>query len=255
MPDSDQLQPDELQRYSGHLLLDRLGEAAQLHFKRSRVLIVGVGGLGSPAALYLAAAGIGILVLADGDEVATANLQRQILYTSASVGYSKVEEARVRLEELNEHVRICISNEFVGAANVAGLVADVDVVLDCTDNDATHRLLNSACFSHRKPLLIGAALGFAGQLQVIDFRDSDASCYACLFPHSGAPPARNCGNSGVIGPLLGVIGSLQALEALKLLANLSTVASGLLAFDSLATQWRRLALERAPDCPVCGARG
>ena len=247
------LDADELQRYSGHLLLDRLGEAAQLRFKQSHVLIVGAGGLGSPAALYLAAAGVGTLTLADGDDVATANLQRQILYTSASVGYSKVEEARVSLEELKEHVRNGIRNAFVNAANAAGLVAAVDLVLDCTDNDATHRLLNAACRNHRKPLLIGAALGFAGQLQVIDFKDAAAPCYACLFPAAGAPAVRNCGNSGVIGPLLGVIGSLQALEALKLLADLPTAAGYLLIFDSIATSWRRLALQRDPGCPICGS--
>jgi adenylyltransferase/sulfurtransferase len=216
---------------------------------------VGAGGLGCPAALYLAASGVGRLVIADADDVDLTNLQRQILYRSDSVGGKKVEEARKTLQAVNPEVEIVPFAQRVAAADVGRLVADADVVLDCSDNFATRHLLNRACVQHGKPLVSGAAIRFDGQLMVFDLRSKEAPCYACLFPEEGEVEEVQCNVMGVLAPLTGTIGALQALEAVKLLAGVGDTPLGQLTLiDALRSELRGVKVKKDPRCAVCGAR-
>jgi adenylyltransferase/sulfurtransferase len=217
--------------------------------------VIGAGGLGCPAALYLAASGIGRLVIADADRVDLTNLQRQILYRTESVGAKKVEEARSTLAAMNPDVDIVPLAQRVGAGEVDALVARADVVLDCSDNFATRHLLNRACVRHAKPLVSGAAIRFDGQLMVFDLRRGEAPCYACLFPEEGEVEEVQCNVMGVLAPLTGTIGALQALEAVKLLAGAGETPLGQLTLvDALRSELRSVKVRKDPRCKVCGAR-
>lgn len=216
--------------------------------------MVGAGGLGCPAALYLAASGVGKLTIADADSVDLTNLQRQILYRTDSVGAKKVDEARKTLAAVNPDVEIVPLATRVQGNDVERLVAAADVVLDCSDNFATRHALNRACVAHRKPLVSGAAIRFDGQLMVFDLRDKDAPCYACLFPEEGEVEEVQCSTMGVLAPLTGTIGAMQALEAVKLLAGAGDTPRGQLTlFDAKASELRSVRVKKDPRCAVCGA--
>lgn len=218
-------------------------------------MIIGAGGLGCPAALYLAASGVGRLTLADSDKVDLTNLQRQILYRAESVGAAKVEAAKASLADVNPDVRVQAVHRRVEGAELERLVADADVVLDCTDNFATRKAINRACVALGKPLVSGAAIRFDAQLAVFDLRTKDAPCYACLFPEDGEVEEVQCSTMGVFAPLTGVVGALQAAEALKLLAGVGQSLSGRLQiFDAKTSEWRSVKVKKDPACGVCAAR-
>jgi molybdopterin/thiamine biosynthesis adenylyltransferase len=244
-----------LLRYSRHILLDELGPDAQARFGAAHAVIVGAGGLGAPAAQFLAAAGVGRLTLCDPDSVDLTNLQRQILYAGPDVGTPKVDAARARLAAINPEVSVVALRARVGAAELAKLAEAADVVLDCSDNFATRHAINRACVAARKPLVSGAALRFDGQLAVFDARDPASPCYHCLFGEGDDLEETRCATMGVFAPLVGIVGSTQAAEALKLIAGVGrSLAGRLLLLDALDMQWRELAVPRDPDCPVCRAR-
>lgn len=248
---------DFLERYSRHLLLPQVGLDGQRRLARARVLVVGAGGLGSPASFYLAAAGIGTLVIVDDDRVERSNLQRQILHTETSRGMPKVDSARQTLTAMNPRVHVDAVREHLTPANVDRLIDGVDLVLDGADNFPVRYLLNDACIKHAKPLVYGAVHRFEGQVSVFDAgrRRGIAPCYRCLFPEPPrAEDAPNCAEAGVLGVLPGVIGLLQANEAIKLLLGVGEPLAGrLLGFDALAARFRETRLAPDPDCPVCAA--
>ena len=245
----------QLHRYSRHLLLDELGPDAQARFAAAHALIVGVGGLGNPAAQFLASAGIGTLTLCDADAVDLTNLQRQILFAMPDVGQSKVDAAARRIASINPEVQLVPVRQRVGAPELARLVAAADVVLDCTDNFATRHAINRACVAAQRPLVSGAAIRFDGQLAVFDVRRPDAPCYHCLFGEGGDFEETRCATMGVFAPLVGIVGATQAAEALKLVAGVGNTLSGrLLLLDALSMQWREVRVPRDPACPVCASR-
>jgi len=255
MPDPlPNLSPGELSRYSRHILLDEVGLEGQRRLAAARVLVVGAGGLGSPAALYLAAAGVGTLGLADLDRVEEHNLQRQILHDTAAVGVPKVESAARRLAALNPHVRLRFHPEGITPANAVAVFGEYDVVVDGSDNFGTRYLTNDAAFFARRPLVHGSIFKFEGQVAVFD-PAGGGPCYRCLFPEPPAPgTVPGCGEAGVLGALCGVIGSLQALEAVKCLLGIGQPLRGrLLVVDSLTQEYRTLDVPRDPQCPLCGA--
>lgn len=219
------------------------------------MLIVGAGGLGCPAALYLAASGVGKLTIADPDRVDLTNLQRQVLYRTDSVGQPKVEAARATLAALNPEVEVLALQKKLQAAELPGLVGAADVVLDCSDNFATRHALNRACVQMRKPLVSGAAIRFDAQVTVFDLREETAPCYACVFPEDGAVEEVQCSTMGVFAPLTGVVGALQAMEAAKLLAGAGeTLAGRLLLLDAKRSEWRTVRVRKDPSCAVCASR-
>jgi len=244
----------QLLRYSRHILLNEVGVEGQERIMQARALIIGVGGLGSPAAMYLATAGIGHLTLVDHDTVDATNLQRQIAHTEARVGMAKVESARTTLLAINPGLQITALAERADAARLEVLVAQADVVLDCSDNFSTRHALNAACVRHGVPLVSGAAIRFDGQLAVYDPKDGQSPCYACVFPPDAAFEETRCATMGVFAPLVGIIGSMQAAEALKLLSGAGRPAVGrLLMLDGRDMSWNDIRLPRNPDCPVCGS--
>lgn len=243
----------QLLHYSRHILLEPIGIEGQERLLQSRVLIVGAGGLGSPAALYLAAAGVGHLVLADGDTVDYTNLQRQILHSPDTVGMAKALSGERRLHQLNPECRVEALTRRLEGADLEAQVALADVVLDCCDNFPTRHAVNRACVAQKKPLVSGAAVRFDGQISVFDQRQDDAPCYHCLFPEGEDVEELRCAVTGVFAPLTGIIGAMQAAEALKLLVPCGTPLSGrLLLLDALTMEWRSIRLAKDPDCPVCG---
>jgi molybdopterin/thiamine biosynthesis adenylyltransferase len=243
----------ELLRYSRQILLPQIDIEGQLRLKKSRALIVGLGGLGSPVALYLAAAGIGELHLADFDQVELSNLHRQILHDSTRIGQHKVDSAMARLTAINPLIRLQARRQALDAASLKEAVAAVDLVLDCSDNFVTREAVNAACVASKRPLVSGAAVRLEGQLVVFDARRADSPCYQCLYAKGNAAEL-SCSESGVAGPLLGLVGSLQALEALKLLAGFGEPLVGrLLLIDALRSGFRELRVRRDPACAVCGA--
>ena len=246
------LSDEELLRYSRQILLAHVDIDGQLKLKNSRVLIVGLGGLGSPVALYLAAAGVGELHLADFDRVDLSNLQRQIVHDCNNIGQLKVESAAQRLRQINPQLELHLHATALDADSLGAAVAAVDLVLDCSDNFGTREAVNAACVAARKPLVSGAAIRLEGQLAVFDSRRADSPCYHCLYGH-GSEAELTCSEAGVVGPLVGLVGSLQALEALKLLAGFGEPLVGrLLLIDALSTRFRELRVKRDPACRVCG---
>ena len=253
---SDRRTPDleaaELTRYARHLSLPEVGLDGQKRLKGARVLVVGAGGLGSPLALYLAAAGVGTLGLVDFDEVDASNLQRQILHGTKDIGRDKLASARDRLADVNPHVDVIAHPVRLDSDNALGILEPYDIVVDSTDNFPTRYLVNDACVLLGKPNVYGSIFRWEGQVSV--FGHGDGPCYRCLFrepPPPGLVP--NCAEAGVLGVLPGIIGCLQALEVVKLVLGTGTSLSGrLLIFDAMDLSWREVALRRNPDCPVCG---
>ncbi|MBK9705398.1 MAG: molybdopterin-synthase adenylyltransferase MoeB [Betaproteobacteria bacterium] len=243
---------DQLLRYSRHILLPELGIAAQQKFAAARALIVGAGGLGCPAAQFLAAAGIGHLTLCDPDRVDLTNLQRQILFSTADIGAPKATAARARLLAINPEVEIAAVIARLGGEALADAVAAADVVLDCSDNFATRHAVNRACVAAGKPLVSGAAIRFDGQIAVFDARVAGAPCYHCLFGEGEEIEETRCATMGVFAPLVGIVGATQAAEALKLVAGVGeSLAGRLLLLDAMAMTWREVRVPRDPACPVC----
>lgn len=242
----------QLLRYSRHILLDEIGIEGQERIMSSRALVIGVGGLGSPAALYLATAGVGHLTLVDNDTVDLTNLQRQIAHTEARVGQPKVDSARQALLAINPKLNITTFAERIDGVRMGALVADADVVLDCSDNFATRQAINAACVQHGVPLVSGAAIRFDGQLAVYNPQDPKSPCYACVFPPDAAFEETRCATMGVFAPLVGIIGSMQAAEALKLLSGAGKPAIGRLQMlDARDMTWNDIRIPRNPDCMVC----
>jgi len=245
----------QLLRYSRHILLDELGPDAQQKFVAANALVVGMGGLGTPAAHFLAAAGVGTITICDADHVDLTNLQRQILYATADIGVRKVDAAAQRLAAINSEVRIERIPTRVGPETLAPLVAAADVVLDGCDNFATRHAVNRACVALGKPLVSGAAIRFDGQIAVFDTRDALSPCYHCLFGEGEEIEETRCATMGVFAPLTGIVGATQAAEALKLIAGVGVSLAGrLLLLDALAMHWREMRVPRDPACPVCAHR-
>lgn len=247
---------DQLLRYSRHILLDALGIEGQERILATHALIVGAGGLGSPAALYLASAGIGRITLVDDDSVDFTNLQRQILHTQARVGMAKAESGKQALQAINPEIDIVPLQRRLSGEALDALVATADIVLDCTDNFATRHAINRACVHHRKPLVSGAAIRFDGQISVYDLRRDDSPCYHCLFPEGEDVEEVRCAVMGVFAPLTGIVGTMQAAEALKLAAGIGESLSGrLLLLDALDMEWRTVRFKQDAGCAVCGSSG
>ena len=245
----------QLLRYSRHILLPEIGIEGQQRLLGARALVIGAGGLGSSAAMFLAASGVGSLTLCDGDTVDLTNLQRQILHRTSSVGMPKVDSARASLAEVNPEVQVITLSERADKARLAELAAQADVVLDCSDNFATRYALNQVCVSLKKPLVSGAATRFDGQVTVFDLRQTHSPCYQCLYPEQAVTEETRCAVMGVFAPLVGIIGSLQAAEALKLLAGAGTPLCGrLLVMDGLHMELRTVKLGKDESCSVCARR-
>jgi adenylyltransferase/sulfurtransferase len=246
---------EQLLRYSRHILLPEIGIEGQEKIRAAHALIVGAGGLGSPVALYLTSAGVGTLTICDGDTVDLTNLQRQIVHRGDAIGTPKAESARITLATINPGVTVHAVCERTAGAQLEALVADADVVLDCSDNFTTRHAINAACVAHRKPLVSGAAVRFDGQIAVFDSRHAQSPCYQCLFPAGGDDSDMRCAVMGVFAPLVGIVGSTQAAEALKLIAAAgSSLAGRLLLLDALTMEWRSVRVKRDPGCAVCAGR-
>ncbi|WP_341939460.1 HesA/MoeB/ThiF family protein [Marinimicrobium sp. C2-29] len=243
---------EQLLRYSRHIMLPEVDIEGQERLLEAKVLIVGLGGLGSPVAMYLAASGVGELWLADHDEVDLSNLQRQIAHTTERIGEPKVMSAAAALRALNPETRIEPLVEKLSGEALTARVREVDLVVDATDNFSVRYAINQACVATRTPLVSGAAIRLEGQVAVFDSREPTSPCYRCLYSVS-EDEQLSCAASGVLAPLVGVIGSMQALEAVKLLAGIGrSLAGRLLLFDASTSQWREMKLPRDPECPVCG---
>ncbi|WP_211442338.1 HesA/MoeB/ThiF family protein [Collimonas humicola] len=245
----------QLLRYSRHILLDDIDIAGQEKFLAAHALIVGAGGLGSPVAMYLASAGVGRITLVDNDTVDLTNLQRQILHTSDRVGQAKVSSGKTAMAQINPEIDIIALPERADQARLQQLIADADVVIDCSDNFATRQAINRACVALKVPLVSGAAIQFDGQISVFDPRSETSPCYACLFPPDREFEEVACSTMGVFAPLVGIIGSMQAAEALKLIAGIGASLAGvLLMLDARGMEWTRIGVARDAGCPVCGAQ-
>ncbi|RJT18801.1 thiazole biosynthesis adenylyltransferase ThiF [Buttiauxella izardii] len=242
----------DFMRYSRQMLLEDIALEGQQKLLASKVLIVGLGGLGSPAALYLAAAGVGTLILADDDNVHISNLQRQILFTSDDLEQPKSQVAQRHLQRLNPEITLQVIGQRLAGESLNQAVKDADLVLDCSDNMATRQAINAACVLHSKPLISASAVGFGGQLMVLT-PPWENGCYRCVWPDEHEPE-RNCRTAGVIGPVVGVMGTLQALEAIKLLSGMAPATGSLRLFDARQHSWRTLTMQKAAGCPVCGGQ-
>ncbi len=253
-----ELSDRQLERYARHVILDEVGEEGQLRLLRSRVLVVGAGGLGTPLLLYLAAAGIGTLGVIDDDTVDISNLQRQVIHDEVSVGRPKVESAAARLRAMNPETRVVTYQERLTPENVERILADYDLVADGTDNFRTRYLLNDACYRAKKPLVSAALLRFDGQLSTYKAYLGDGHpCYRCLFPDLPPPDLiPRCEEAGILGAVAGVMGTLQATEVLKELLGLGDSLSGrLLIYDALSAEFRKVRVPKDPACPCCGTAG
>jgi adenylyltransferase/sulfurtransferase len=248
-----ELNDDQLLRYSRHILLPEVGIAGQARIADAAVLVVGAGGLGCPVALYLGSAGVGRLLLADGDTVDLTNLQRQIGHSTAAIGENKAESLARSVRAINPEIAVEPIGQALADGALHDAVAAVDLVVDASDNFATRHAVNRACTQFGKPLVSGAAIGFSGQLAVFDTRRADSPCYHCLFPDEAGEPELRCAEAGVFSPLVGVIGAMQATEALKCLAPAGEPLIGrLLLWDALRAEARLMKVPRDPACPVCG---
>lgn len=245
---------EQLLRYSRHILLKEFGVEAQDILLRSSALVVGAGGLGSAALLYLASAGVGKLVIADGDQVDRTNLQRQIIHRESAIGMNKAESAAATLSQVNSGCSVRTIPRRLENAELLTEIANADVVLDCSDNFATRHAINRACVAHGKPLVSGAGIRFDGQITSFDLRRDDSPCYHCLFPESDAADEERCAIMGVFAPLVGIIGAMQASEAIRLLTGVGQSLTGKLSiFDGLTQSWHQVRLTRDPVCAVCGS--
>ncbi len=244
----------QLLRYSRHILLDEIDIAGQEKLLAAHALIIGAGGLGSPAALYLASAGVGTITLVDNDTVDLTNLQRQILHATERVGLNKVDSAKIALAHINPTINVAALAERADDERLSELIGSADVVLDCSDNFSTRHAVNRACVTHRVPLVSGAAIKFDGQISVFDPRSATSPCYACLFPPDRQFEEVQCATMGVFAPLVGIIGSMQAAEALKLIVGIgSSLAGQLLMLDARSMEWNSIRVARDESCLVCGS--
>jgi len=244
---------NQLLRYSRHILLEQIGIEGQQKITEAKVLIVGAGGLGSPAALYLASAGVGSLTLVDNDTVDLTNLQRQILHTTERISMAKVFSGRTALQQINPEVEIIALQERAQGQRLEELIQQADIVLDCCDNFSTRHAVNAACVKYQIPLVSGAAIAFDGQISVFDARHAESPCYACLFPPDQKFEEVRCSSMGVFAPLVGIIGTMQAAEALKLIMQTGKSLQGrLLLLDAMNMEWTTIGMKRNPRCPVCG---
>lgn len=246
------LNHQEFLRYSRQMMVQDMGEEAQEKLKNSTAVIVGLGGLGCPASLYLAAAGFGKLILIDGDEIELSNLQRQILFRESDIGSAKAKIAAKRLSKLNPHIEFEVLPERVDRQELVGLVEEANVVLDCTDNMVTRQEINRAAVAFEKPLISAAAMGWEGQLLEIRADIEGAACLACAYGLEDAEPLLNCSTAGVMGPVLGVMGSMQAIRAIQIVAEISSSeGTSLSRFDGKRGTWSSFELAAKSDCPVC----
>lgn len=246
---------NQLLRYSRHIMLPELEIDGQEKLLASKILIVGMGGLGAPAALYLASAGVGQLTLADDDEVEASNLQRQIIHGSADVGTTKVESARASIHAINPECKVTVVPQRLLGSELLTQVNSVDLVLDGTDNFESRYAINAACVATNTPLISGAAIRWEGQIAVFDYRNPQSPCYACLYPATETTSDLTCAENGVAAPVVGIIGSMQALEAMKLITGTGESLSGyVLVMDAKYQQWQKLQLSRNLNCSVCHKR-
>jgi molybdopterin-synthase adenylyltransferase len=246
------MEDQDLLRYSRHILLNELGVEAQEKFADAHALVIGAGGLGAAALMYLASAGIGRITVADGDVVDLTNLQRQIIHREKNIGVNKAHSAVEAMRAVNSRIEIHAIADRLSLAAMMQLVANADIVLDCTDNFATRHAINRACVAHRKPLVSGAAIRFDGQITSFDFRVADGACYHCLFPDASDADEEHCAVMGVFAPLVGVIGAMQAAEALRLLAGVGTPLTGRLQMlDARSMHWQTVKYKRDIRCAVC----
>ena len=245
---------DQLLHYSRQIMLPHFGVEGQQKLQNAHVVIIGIGGLGSPAAMYLAAAGIGTLTLVDFDIVEHSNLQRQIIHNTKSIDDSKVSSAKKTLHAINPETIIhCVDNR-LSLDQIKQLITKVDCVIDATDNFATRFDINLARVTQQVPLISAAATQYEGQISVFDLRQDSSACYACLYSENGEENT-NCSDNGILAPVVGILGSMQALETIKLICNLGeTLQNRLLLFDALALQWRTMKFKKDPGCPVCNHR-
>lgn len=242
------------ERYSRHLTLPQIGEAGQKRIQQAHVLVVGMGGLGSPVALYLAGAGIGQLTFADFDTVEVSNLQRQIAHTTERVGELKTHSAKTQCEAINPDIHINTIDHGLDEEDLAEIVPKCTAVVECSDNFPTRFAVNEACVKHGVPLISGAAIRFDGQIMVVRPDKAGTPCYRCLYK-DGSDTAETCAQTGILGPVVGMVGCVQAIETLKIVAGIGDDLSGrLVLFDGLGMEWNEIQLVQSPDCPVCAAR-
>lgn len=247
------LSNQEQLKYSRQIMLDKIGIQGQEALRNAKVLILGVGGLGNPACLYLAAAGVGTLYIADGDNIEISNLPRQILFSSEHLNENKADTAAEKLRQQFPDVTIEAIDEMLDAELCDYYLTQVDLVLDCSDNIQTRYLINQACVQHKTPLIVGAATGFDGQQLTIDPRDETSACYHCLFPASEKAPANNCQTVGIIGPVLAMIAGMQSLQAIKLLTGNKVQINQLNLLDGLANKWQQFSMKKQLNCSVCSS--
>lgn len=248
------LTTNEQLRYSRQIMVEKIGENGQVKLRNASVLIVGMGGLGNPVSMYLTAAGVGKLIIADGDSVDVTNLQRQVLFDENDVDNNKADSAADKLRKNNPDVDIEVVDEMMDEELCQFYVPQVDIVIDCSDNISTRYLVNKVCVEHKKPFVVGAATGFDGQQLVVDPRNVQSACYQCLFPASEKAPTNNCQTVGIVGPVLSIVGGMQALQAIKLLVGIDTKVNQLNLYDGLNNLWQQFNLQKQDNCPVCGAK-
>lgn len=260
------LTPQEQLKYSRQIMMDKIGEQGQLALRNAKVLIVGVGGLGNPVSLYLAAAGVGSIYLADGDTIEISNLPRQIQFDEQDIGNNKADTAAEKLSTQFPDCQIEAIDEMLDQELCDYYLPQVDLVLDCSDNITTRYLINQSCVTHKVPLVVGAATAFDGQQMVVDPRNDDSACYHCLFPASEKAPANNCQTLGILGPVLAIIGGMQALQAIKLLvatnekdgvagdSQINAQINQLNLYDGLTNQWQQFKMKKQESCRVCGGK-
>ena len=242
----------ELLRYSKQIMLPQIDVEGQQKIIDSTMLIIGMGGLGSPSALYLAAAGVGHIIIADFDQVELSNLQRQIIHRTSDIGNDKVNSAKAKLLELNSNIKVTIANELVHTGNLSSLIKDVDIVLDGTDNFESRFEINKACVEFQKPLVSAAVIRLEGQISVFKGYEKDQPCYQCLYSQEGSG-RENCVENGVLAPVAGLIGTIQALQAIKVLLNLGEQLCGVLMLvDALDLSFRKVKIVKDSECPICG---
>ena len=246
------LTKNEQLKYSRQIMLTQITDPGQLALRNARVLIVGMGGLGNPVALYLAAAGIGTLYIADGDNIEISNLPRQILFNEQDITSNKADIASEKLQQQNPDINIEVIDEMLDEELCQYYLNLVDLVIDCSDNISTRYMMNQVCLEHKVPLIVGAATGFDGQHLFVDPKNPDSACYQCLFPESEKAPVNNCQTIGILGPVLAIIGGMQALTAIKHLTNNPVKVNQLSLFDGLSNQWRQFTLNKQASCPACG---
>ena len=243
---------EQLLRYNRHIMLPQIGYEGQQKLQEAHVLIIGLGGLGSPASMYLTSAGVGQLTLIDNDTVELSNLQRQLVHRNQNIGEAKVSSAKKNLAEINPDTIINTIENTIDETQLYQQVELADIVLDATDNFEARFAINKACMVQKKPLVSGAAIRFEGQVSVFNPNINNCPCYSCLYPDTNAPE-ETCSENGILSPVVGVIGSLQALEAIKIICGVGEPLYGkLLLFDGLTQQWRTMKFKKDPTCPVCG---